>query len=42
MSAYGAADIGALARVSTAEGGYDMDRFPSMRDWLAGVKGQPG
>jgi len=39
---YTIADIGVFAYVSMAhEGGYDMDRFPSIRNWLARVKAQP-
>ena len=40
---YTIADIGMFGYVSMAgEGGYDMERFPAIRDWLARVKDQPG
>jgi len=40
---YTIADIGMFAYVSMApEGGYDMERFPSIGAWLARVKAQPG
>jgi len=40
---YTIADIGMFGYVSMAgEGGYDMERFPAIRAWLARVKAQPG
>lgn len=40
---YSIADIGVFGYVSLApEGGYDMDRFPAIRAWLARVEAQPG
>ena len=40
---YTIADIGMFGYVSLApEGGYDMQRFPSVGEWLARVKAQPG
>jgi glutathione S-transferase len=40
---YTIADIGMFGYVSLApEGGYDMQRFPSIEAWLARVKAQPG
>ena len=40
---YTIADIGMFGYVSLApEGGYDMQRFPAIRAWLARVKAQPG
>lgn len=40
---YTIADIGLFGYVSLAsEGGYDMDRFPSIQAWLGRVKRQPG
>jgi glutathione S-transferase len=39
---YTIADIGMFGYVSMApEGGYDMERFPSISAWLARVKAQP-
>jgi glutathione S-transferase len=40
---YTIADIGMFGYVSLApEGGYDMQRFPTIAAWLARVKAQPG
>jgi glutathione S-transferase len=40
---YTIADIGMFGYVSLApEGGYDMQRFPSIEAWLARVKARPG
>jgi glutathione S-transferase len=39
---FATADSGVFAYVSAAEGGYDMDRFPYIRNWLARVKARPG
>ena len=40
---YTVADIGMFGYVSMAtQGGYDMDRFPAIADWLARVKAQTG
>ncbi|MEH2561491.1 glutathione S-transferase family protein [Bradyrhizobium sp. AZCC 2289] len=40
---YTIADIGMFGYVSMmGEGGYDMERFPAIRAWLARVKAQPG
>lgn len=40
---YTIADIGVFGYVAMAgEGGYDMDRFPAIRAWLARVKARPG
>jgi glutathione S-transferase len=40
---YTIADIGMFCYVSLApEGGYEMQRFPSIEAWLARVKAQPG
>jgi glutathione S-transferase len=40
---YTIADIGMFGYVSMAtEGGYQMERFPSIAAWLARVKAQPG
>ena len=40
---YTVADIGMFGYVSMApQGGYDMERFPSISAWLARVKAQPG
>lgn len=40
---YTIADIGMFGYVSMAkQGGYEMDRFPAIADWIARVQGQPG
>ncbi|MBS0531746.1 MAG: glutathione S-transferase family protein [Proteobacteria bacterium] len=40
---YTIADIGVFGYVAMAgEGGYDMDKFPAIRAWLARVKARPG
>lgn len=40
---YTIADTAVFAYVSMAEqGGYDMGRFPSIREWVSRVKSQPG
>ena len=40
---YTIADIGMFGYVSMAgEGGYEMEKFPAIRAWLARVKAQPG
>ena len=40
---YTIADIGLFGYVSMAhQGGYDMERFPTIAAWLARVKAQPG
>ncbi|MBB3181589.1 glutathione S-transferase family protein [Variovorax sp. Sphag1AA] len=40
---YTVADTAVFAYVSLAsEGGYEMDRFPSIGEWIARVKGQTG
>jgi glutathione S-transferase len=39
---YTIADTAVFAYVSLAtQGGYDMERFASIRDWIARVKSQP-
>lgn len=40
---YGVADLAVAVYVSLAhQGGYDMEQFPSIGQWLARVTGQPG
>ena len=40
---YTIADIGMFGYVAMAgEGGYDMEKFPAIRAWLARVKARPG
>ena len=40
---YTVADTAVFAYVSLAsEGGYEMERFPAIREWIARVKGQAG
>lgn len=41
-ASYTIADIGVFAYVSLAtQGGYEMERFASIREWIARVKSQP-
>ncbi|MDR7192868.1 glutathione S-transferase family protein [Luteimonas terrae] len=40
---YGVADIALFAYTAVApDGGFDLTRYPALRDWLARVRGTPG